>query len=148
MEQLEGTNASIFNSSLWVRTWWECARVGKIHDGCETVWARSQSHSSPPQPPFFFSIMDHLPLFMSSTTLHTFLSDSVIKASQISPYHTHTEIYFSYQSPKLTCHRRLTKKKNRVRIKCLRFTLNLTFNCKLIIHPGAECSVLSDQRAS
>lgn len=37
-------------------------------------------------------------------------------------------------------------KNSHVKIKCLRFTQNLTFNWELIIHPGAECSMLNDQR--
>lgn len=94
-----------------------------------------------------FLHIDLLHLFMSSATLHTSLVGSIIKDSQISPHRTQRGILLISIS-QTGLPQALHNENSRARIKCLRFTVNLTFNCELIIQPCAGCSVLNDQRPS
>lgn len=144
MEQLEGTKESIYNTALWARTLGEdkCTR-GETHNVCVRPQRRNSHRFS-----LSLYLPDPLLSLMSSATPHTLL---VIKACQISPYHTLRGIHScTDQSAQQACHKRCTQrtKHQPSQIKRLLFTLNLTFNCKLIIHPCAKCSVLNDQRTS
>lgn len=158
MEQLEGTNVSIFNTPLRTRTWWGCARVGK----CTIYGRRVQTtktqfnHIQILLGFFLFCLMFVLSPCRPSSVVHikchwtTSQVGSIIKASQISPYHTRRGILLisiSQTGLPQALHNDAPKN-SRVKIKCPRFTVNLTFNCELIIHHCGECSALSDQRPS
>lgn len=147
MEQLEGTNVSIFKHSILGEDVVRVCMSGKIRNVCVNTKTQFNHIRTLKDSPRFSSFL-HTDLVLR-VTLHTAVVGSVIKASQISPYHTHRELYCSYQSATMTRQRRCTithEKNSGVKIKCLRFAMNLTFNCELIIHPCAECSVPNDQR--